>query len=208
MTKFVLTTLVSSLLFCTSARCQDIQAITDDGRKVILKSDGTWKPISSKSLISDSAKESIKKSDSASSVFKPKGDKFQIWYNPSKWHMKKAADSDKPGFEHKDGDIYAMVLAERFSMSLEALRDLAINNARSAAPDAKVIFEEERVVNGKKVLCMKIDGTIAGVQFSYFGYYYAGKGGIIQLITYTSQNLMDEYQGEMAEFLNGLIIKD
>lgn len=208
MTKLFLLTLLSMILYVPAVFGKDVTAITDDGRKVILKNDGTWRPFGSKPASSERAKNINKKVDSSTAVFKPKGDKFQVWYDPSKWHMKKAADSDKPTFEHKDGDVYAMVLAERFSMSLEALRDLAINNAQNVAPDTKVTYEEERLVNGRKVLCLKIDGTIAGVQFTYYGYYYAGKGGIIQLITYTSQNLIDEYQGEMTNFLNGLIIND
>jgi hypothetical protein len=93
-------------------------------------------------------------------------------------------------------------------MTPEALKEIVIKNAQNAAPDAKVVHEDNRIVNGKKVFCMRMEGTVAGVPFIYYGYYYAGKAGIVQLITYTGQNLYPEYESEMTEFLNGLVIND
>lgn len=201
--------LIPMLLCASAAYSQETLAVTEDGRKVLLNSNGSWRPFGSTAPVAPSpAKSPFQKAAGASSVYKSKGDKFQVWYNPSKWHQKKSAENDKPTFEHKDGDIYAMILAERFSMTLDALKDLAIQNAQNVAPDVRVTHEEERVVNGKKILCMSFEGTISGVPFTYFGYYYAGKNGIIQLITYTAQNLFEEYRGEMTEFLNGLKIND
>ncbi len=209
MKNVIFTTLMVLFISASVTYGQDTLAVTEDGRKVLLNSNGTWRLYGSTASVAPSpGKLPFKKADGASSVFKSKGDKFQVWYNPTKWHQKKSADSDKPTFEHKDGDIYAMILAERFSMTLDALRDLAIQNAQNVAPDVRVTHEEERIVNGKKVLCMSFEGTISGVPFTYFGYYYAGKNGIIQLITYTAQNLFEEYRGEMTEFLNGLKINE
>jgi len=207
--KIIFTTMIALFITVSVSHGQETLAVTEDGRKVLLNSNGTWRPFGSTSSVAPSpAKSPFQKAAGASSVYKSKGDKFQVWYNPSKWHQKKSAENDKPTFEHKDGDIYAMILAERFSMTLDALKDLAIQNAQNVAPDVRVTHEEERVVNGKKILCMSFEGTISGVPFTYFGYYYAGKNGIIQLITYTAQNLFEEYRGEMTEFLNGLKIND
>ena len=187
---------------------QDISATTEDGRKVILKKDGTWKFYSASKPSLGNTRNSFQKPEESTSVVKLKGDKFHIWYNPSKWHQNNSADSSKPTFEHKDGDIYAMVIAERFAMTPEALKEFAIKNAQSAAPDIRVTHEENRIVNGKKILCMTMEGTIKGIQFIYYGYYYAGKAGIVQLITYTSPNLYSEYESEMTGFLNGLVVNE
>jgi hypothetical protein len=99
-----------------------------------------------------------------------------------------------------------VVLAERVEMSLEDLKEMAIANAREAAPDIRVIFEENRVVNGKNVLCMKMQGTTQGIRFVYYGYYNAGNAGVIQHLTYAPANLFSEYESVMTEFLNGLVI--
>lgn len=200
---FCILTLFEGLCFS-----QDIPAITEDGRKVLLKKDGTWKFYSASKPSQATSSGSYNKSDEATSAFKAKGDKLLVWFNPVKWHQKKSVETDKPTFVHKDGDVYGMVIAERFAMTPEALKGMAVRNAQKVAPDVKVVHEDNRIVNGKKVLCMKMEGTIEGVQFVYFGYYYAGKAGIVQLITYTAQNLYPEYESDMTEFLNGLVIND
>lgn len=208
MAKFLCVICFTLILFEGVSFSQDIPAITDDGRKVILKKDGTWKFYSATKPAQTTSRGSYNKSDEATSMFKAKGDKLLVWYNPVKWHQKKSSDSEKPTFIHKDGDVYGMVIAERFSMTPDALKEMAIKNAQNAAPDTKVVHEDNRIVNGKKVLCLRMEGTIEGVQFLYYGYYYAGKAGIVQLITYTAQNLYSEYESEMTEFLNGLVIND
>jgi hypothetical protein len=60
--------------------------------------------------------------------------------------------------------------------------------------------------NGKEILCMKIDGTIEQIPFRYYGYYYGGKQGTIQLLTYTGQGLFEKYEADFLDFLNGLEI--
>jgi len=189
---------------------QDIRATTEDGQKVILKKDGSWKFYNASKPSLANTYGSYQKSEEATSVFKAKGDMFLIWFDPSKWHQekKKSADSEKPSFLHKDGDVYAMVLADRFGMELEALKKFAINNAIEVAPNTKVTYEENRIVNGKKVFCMIMEGSIESIPFVYYGYYYTSKVGTVQLVTYTSKNLFSEYKSEMTEFLNGLVIND
>lgn len=208
MTKLLIALFFILTLFEGLCFSRDIPATTEDGRKVILKKDGSWKFYSASSQSQANTSAAYQKPEDSTSVVKARGDKFLVWYNPLKWNQKKSADSDKPTFVHKDGDIYAMILAERYAMTPESLKELALKNALNVAPDTKVTHEEQRIVNGKKVLCMRMDGTIEGIQFSYYGYYYAGKAGIVQLLTYTSPNLFPEYESEMTEFLNGLVIND
>ena len=49
---------------------------------------------------------------------------------------------------------------------------------------------------------MQMDGTIQGIKFSYFGYYYSDKSGSTQLLVYTASNLADKYKIEIENFLN------
>ncbi|MDO9229757.1 MAG: hypothetical protein Q7U03_09345 [Syntrophales bacterium] len=208
MTQFLYFLIISLFIFPGLSYSQDIRATTKDGREVLLKKDGTWKFYSgSKSSL---ASKSIlyKRSNKATRVFNTKGDKFAVWYDPSKWTQQKLDSSSKITFNYKDGDLYGMVLAERISMDPDALKEMAISNALEVAPNTEVTLEENRVVNGKIVLCMRLVGTIKGAQFIYYGYYYTGKEGTIQVLTYTSQNLYPEYESEMMEFLNGLTINN
>jgi hypothetical protein len=207
MERLILGVVILAVLLHGVCYGQDTRATTEDGRKVILKKDGSYKFVDSPKPSTVKSPASYQKPEKATAVFMPKGDRFLIWYDPSVWrHEKKSSDSDKPSFEHRDGDIGAVVLAERVEMSLEDLKEMAIANAREAAPDIRVIFEENRVVNGKNVLCMKMQGTTQGIRFVYYGYYYAGKAGVIQHLTYAPANLFSEYESVMTEFLNGLVI--
>jgi hypothetical protein len=129
-----------------------------------------------------------------------------VWYDAKKWKIS-ASNSEggsRTEFNLLGGDGYAIVIAEGLAIPLTSLKLAAIENAKAASKDAKVVFEESRTVNGIEVLCMQIDGTIQDIPFTYLGYYYGGKLGAIQVITYTGQNLLNKYKQEMEEFLNGL----
>jgi hypothetical protein len=80
-----------------------------------------------------------------------------------------------------------------------------LENARSAAPDVRIIKEEYRTVNGIKLLMIQMQGTIQGINFVYFGYYYSYSGGTVQLLAYTSKQIFDEKEQELEEFLNGFV---
>lgn len=207
MIRLMLTCILTVILPLEFCFAQDINATTEDGRKVVLKKDGTYSLVEQpKNSSKNSA--SYQKPAKSSAVFRPRGDRFLIWYDPSVWREDKPLDPEKHSFTHKDGDVKVIVLAERLEMSLEALKQMALNYARKAAPDVQVIFEENRLVNGKNVLCMKFQGTGEGIKFIFYGYYYAGKAGVAQVVTFTSPSLFSEYESDMTNFLNGLVINE
>jgi hypothetical protein len=91
-------------------------------------------------------------------------------------------------------------------MPIETLRNMALTNAKNAAPDARIVSQETRRVNGHDVSVLQIDGTIQGIRFTYLGYYYSGQEGTIQLITYTAANLFEEYKPQLEQLLDGFTI--
>jgi len=184
----------------------EMGATGDDGRRVILKDDHTWIPEPPKKSTSKGT--TFSKSEKAKSYLPLRGEKFGIWYDPDKWIQAPSDDSNKVQLNHKDGDVYAMIFAERIGMTVEGLKDIAIKNARKVSPNIEVTFEEKRVVNGVEILAMKMQGVIQGIEFVYYSYYYASKGGTIQCITYTSSGLFGEYEKALTDFLNGLTIKE
>jgi hypothetical protein len=181
-------------------------ATTDEGRKVILNSDGTWKYASDKE--SSSAGTEWKKTKNATSVLKGKAGFYELWYNADKWTLN--PDSRHPVAEYqlvnssKEGQ--AMVIAERISVPIETLRKIAIENGKKVSQDLEVTEEQNVMVNGQNFLKMRMLGTIQGIPFAYYGIYWTGKAGCIQLITYTAQNLLEEFQPDFDELLSGLVI--
>ncbi len=186
---------------------QEIMATTTDGRDVSLNPDGTWHYVkeAETSSRSDGGLPQFFKPKSATVLLKGKRVKYGLWYDRSKWLPDQDIDNTSAEFEltHVEGDRYVVIIPERIQIPLETLRIAAIANAKKVAPDTRISFEEKRIVNDRKILCLKMDATIQGIPVSYINYYYSGKAGAVQLMTYTGQNLVEEYQSDIMDLLNG-----
>jgi len=198
-----------ALFFVVLTNAQ-INAITETGDKVILFKDKTWK-YSNDSLnvaieISKNDKLFLKNKESTFLVKSSKSN-IGIWINPKNWTFSKAKP-DSPSefkFNNKNLDVYGMLIAEKIQIPIETLINIAYQNAMEAASDIKIIEKEYRNVNGLDVVMMKMKGTIQGVKFTYYGYYYSNSEGSFQFLTYTSTNMFKDYENEMSDLLNGLV---
>ncbi|MFL1013510.1 hypothetical protein [Flavisericum labens] len=185
-------------------------AVTEKGEEVILFDDGTWKyqngdqlketeiPINPKHFEKD-----------PKSTFLLKSNNFNIGFylNPKIWSFKKSIDNPDAEYELqlKNGDLYGTVISEKVEIPLKTLKSIALENGQSAAPDLKIVKEEYRIVNDNKVLLLQMNGSFQGIKISYYGYYFSNSNGTVQFLTYTSQNLIDNYKKEIENLLNGLI---
>jgi hypothetical protein len=186
---------------------QEIKATTMEGKDVILHPDGTWQYAEEAGTPAQpvSGPPRFFKPKSATHLLKGKHVKYGLWYDRNKWVVDQDIDNVSAEFEltHVGGDRYAVIIPERIQIPLETLKIAAIANAKKAAPDTRVFFEEKRIVNGRKILCLKLDATIQGIPVSYINYYYSGKAGAVQIMAYTGQNLLAEYQSDLMDLLNG-----
>lgn len=197
----------------TIASFAQIKAVTTDGRNVILNANGTWEytnnadPSDWKSVRMNSGV--FRKSSNAKQEVKSKIVNASVFLNSSEWSHKLDNKEGVPEwtFTLKGGSAYGMMITEKAVLELETLAGAALINARAVAPDARIVSQELREVNGKKMICLRLDGTIDGTRFSYLGYYYSSKGGTVQLIMYSVSSVFDRYAAQMEEFLNGLVVK-
>lgn len=202
--------LITCLTLFTQLIHAQINAITETGDEVVLYPNGTWNylndSITEESTIPHNEKEFIKDQNSTFLV-KSKKLNVGIGINPKKWSFSKAIDNEAAEFQFqmRNEDLYAMMITEKVSFPLPTLKNIAIDNARTVSPDIQIIKEEYRKVNGIKVFMMQMKGTIQGVSFFYYGYYYSNTNGTVQLLTYTGDNLFREYSHDMELFLNGLV---
>lgn len=206
MKKLVIT--VIAILF-SNVLFSQIKAITETGDEVILYKNGSWVYVDgSKAEAKELAvnKTKFKKDDLSTFLVKSNKINIGIWINPKEWSFSKEGNNEDSEytFQKRDNDLYALFISEKISIPLESLKDIAVENAKKAAPDARIIFEEMRNVNGNNVLMLKISATIQGIKILYTGYYYSNTNGTIQLITYTSDNLAAAYTTDIETFLNGL----
>lgn len=206
--KELLASLFFMILFSTSVA--QINAITSTGEEVVLYDDGTWKYLNdSLDKIEEIPVNSalFLKSEEATFLVRSKRTNVGIWINPKHWSFKKGEEGEPAEFQfqRKGDDLYGMLIAEKISIPIESLKGIAINNARSVAPDIRVIREEYRTVNGLELLMMQMAGTIQGTKFIYHGYYYSSPSGTVQLLTYTGENLFQQYEERIEDFLNGFV---
>lgn len=203
------------ILILSSATISSAQqrAVTELGEEVILFSDGTWryakqkveetKPIPTNPQI-------FEKDKTASFLLKSKKAKVGFWLDPKAWSFQQATDNPDAEYDLqlKGEDLFGMIITEKMEIPLKSLKSIAIENGRAAAPDLEVVKEEYRNVNGIKVLFLQMNGTLQGIKFSYYGYYYSNQGGTVQFITFTSQQLLKSYEKECDKLLNGLVRMD
>ena len=187
-----------------------INAIADTGDEVILYEDGTWVYVNDNEPDSSEIKlneQEYRKSDRQTFLVKSRNHNFGIWINPREWTFEKSKANgvSEFQFQKKDEGLYRLFVYEKVEIAIKNLKRIAFKNAKSASPDINIVKEEYRIVNGKKVLMMQMRGTIEGMKFLYFGYYYSGPGGAIQLLSYTADNLFEDYNADMELFLNGLV---
>ena len=197
---------VALLLFTFSmAQAQDTQATTSRGERVILHSDGTWSKAEDVPLMNGG---NFTTPAAAKTVLKGKNVKYSLAYDAAKWSIQPESSNADADYElvHSGGDGYAIIIAEKVVLSAEVLRQAAIANAREASPDAAIVHEDERTVNGNTIRCLKINGTVDGVPVSYYNYYYTGKEGAVQIITFTGQDSLADYEKDFIDFLNGFAV--
>jgi hypothetical protein len=207
------TTIFFLILSLSYAQAQIINAVTSEGDEVILYTNGTWEYVTEPDEVPveiRTSKADFSKSESSTFLVKSKKIDVGVWINPKDWSFEKTEQEDAAEytFQKKGEDVYAMLLTERTAIPLLTLRGIALENARGAAPDVRLVDEEYRTVNGLPVLMLQMTGTIQGIEFTYFGYYFSNEKGTVQFVTYTALNLFKDYKADMEEILNGLVTID
>jgi hypothetical protein len=198
-------------LFLLNISFAQQKAVTESGEEVILYNDKTWKYLNDEenkeNIISLNSKK-FTKDENSTFLLKSKKLNVGFWLDPKVWSFKKSTNNPDAEYEFqlKDGDLYGMVITEKVEIPIETLKSIAFENAKSAAADIKIVKEEYRNVNGLKLLFLQMDGTIQGIKFSYYGYYFSNANGTVQFLTYTSQVLLNTYVKECEALLNGLVV--
>lgn len=203
--------IIAFLAFCLQLSNAQINAVTSNGDEVILYYNGTWR-YTKDSLVVDSEIKTnetpFEKDKKLTFLVKSNKVNVGVWINPKEWTFNKGPEGEAAeyNFSKKAGDLYAILITEKLEMPLETLKNIAIHNARSAAPDIRVTKEEYRTVNGQKLLLMQMSGTIQGMRFIYYSYYFSSPNGTIQLIAYTGESLFKSSLNDIEQFLNGFVV--
>lgn len=198
-----------AFLGCITLSAQQ-KAVTELGEEVLLYQNGTWKYANVEDEIAKDTPvnpDPFVKDEDATFLLKSKVTNVGVWLDPTEWSFQKSKDNPEAEYELqlKGEDLYGMIITEKLEIPIENLKEIALENGRDAAPDLEVIQEEYRTVNDQKVLFLQLNGTLQGIKFTYYGYYYSSPTGTVQFITYTSQGLLKSYIEDCEKILNGFV---
>ncbi len=201
---------LTGLIMFTSSSYAQQSAVTQTGEQVTLYNDGTWTYVNKDSINTNEIvtnPEKYSRSDNSSFLLKSTRLGVGCYMDPKKWSFKRGEETDAAEYEINDipNGLYGMMITEKLDLPLESLANIALDNARDAAPDVRVIKKEYRMVNGLKVLMMRMTGTIQNIKFSYYGYYYSTLKGATQFLVYSSEDIVDQHVSDIEELLNGFV---
>jgi len=197
-----------------------VKARTPNGTPVILYPDGTWKYDTSKKTVVI-ALDSTKRRDSiptnpqifqvsafATHLVKSKVVDLGVYVDNNLWGIRTCSinEDGEMRFLDKADNCYAVMITEPTEGGvLDDMEWFVLNSARNLAPDAEIVTKEYRMVNGIKVLCLGLKGTIKSLKIEELSYSYADESGIIQLSAWTTQKKFSKNYGILARFLSGLV---
>ncbi len=127
-------------------------------------------------------------------------------YDPEKWKQTPSHEAGHFALSHSSAKGHALIIAEPIAVPLYSTQDVALANAQAVDPSAKVVFRDQRKVNGVVLRILKIEAEVDAVPMVYWGYYYADPNSTVQVVTYTEKALLPEHEDDFREFLNGLAV--
>lgn len=200
-----------------NTKAQEI-AVTLRGDSIVLFANGTWDFLDNYQRGLGNAKEDIPFNDQifttpSKSTRKINGfdNLYEVWYDNNKWQRLTPAEINAEAdiaLKLLDGDVYAMILFEEMEIPVENLANIAVSNAVAAAPDVVVTGKEYRKVNDNTVIWMRMEGSPQGMKIVYYSYYCSNSKGSLQFVTFTGQNIIDRYQKDIEDLLNGLVFSE
>jgi len=131
---------------------------------------------------------------------------ISLRYDPDLWSQTASDDDGHLALAHSSGDAHVLVIAERIAVPRGSVEDVALENAQSVDPNAKIVSRPQRRINGVDVRFLKIEAEVNGVPMVYWGCFYSGEYGTVQIVTYTAKALLPEYEKEFMDFLNGFMV--
>ena len=127
-------------------------------------------------------------------------------YDPDQWRPMASPGDGQFAFSRSSSGAQALVISEPTAVPLDAIQDVALANAQSVDPNATMVFRYRKWVKGVAWWFLKIKATVGNIPMVYWGYFYAGEGGTVQIVTYTEKSRLPEYEKSFTDFLDGLTI--
>ena len=129
-----------------------------------------------------------------------------LQYDPNRWEQTASDNDGQWVLAHSSGEGHALVIAERIAVPRGSVEDVALANAQSVDPKARIVFRQQRRVNGVDVRFLKIEAFVNAVPMAYWGCFYGGEYGTVQVVTYTAKAQLPAYEKDFMDLFDGLMV--
>lgn len=146
--------------------------------------------------------------DGALTIYVSPEHPYSLSRDPAAWLPAQAEEGDYDlVLTHRSGKAAAAVIAFKEGGTLDLLREAAIERAKLAASDSKVVSERRETKDGAEILRMRTAGTVDGVPTTYIGAYWIGGGQVVQLVAQAATADLPQVQKDVESLLDGLHIR-
>lgn len=130
---------------------------------------------------------------------------FRLIYKPTKWRVQKNT-TDVFELTHVKGAAYARFIIGQRRLSTEKLVEVAIEDFKKADAGAHEISREPKTIDGVTIISLRVEAVPRGVPLTFWGYYFGGDAGTVQILTYVGSSSFEKYEPDLGELLDGLQI--
>ncbi|MEM9918426.1 MAG: hypothetical protein AAF990_10045 [Bacteroidota bacterium] len=202
-----------------------ITAVTEKGDTIYVYNDGTWTftddreqkadPIGlnflNEELRVDTLEGSFTVSENAQKEVISRLGTFRLKYDDKNWNRVPAGTLNaeaEMAFKHKEKEIYAIIIAEEIEVGLENIVKIAVKNMKDrTGSDIQQHKTQLKTVNNVPLINGVYGISASGLELTFDSYYYSGKAGTIQFLSWTGSSLYPKYADIIEEFHNGLVIE-
>ncbi len=182
-----------------------IKAITDTGDEIILLDNKTWRYKIEKNKIDFDTNKNSSETNNSNSLIKSDIGDFGVNINPNiiktnSYSFNKDAEFT---FVSKDGKFWALFMTEKISVPLKFIKDFKIKSMKEKTDSLEILQEDDRIVNGMKIMHVKLKGTSKNFNFIYCIYFASSDSSTSQLFSYCLESDFENNRENMYKFLNG-----
>lgn len=147
----------------------------------------------------------IKNNADSLSVLQGRG---TLWYEPAEWKRERTGEAGVAQFANRNGYVYGRIITESVVIPLADLENVAIANAQSVDPNAKIVSRSVRMVNGVRMSVLRIDATIEKTPIVFIGHYYSDRSGTLQIIGWSSRALIESARPVIDSLVSGFQLRN
>tara|TARA_B110000977_G_C11072169_1_gene489897 strand:+ start:284 stop:1828 length:1545 start_codon:yes stop_codon:yes gene_type:complete len=137
-------------------------------------------------------------------IVKLNEDLFTISFNEQEWEVQsenfsEAGDLSLIG----QGDTFIQIISEGSELTYDYMEEFIFEYIKDVDTNSQIIGKGFREVNGINMLWLQVQAEVDGLKIIYYYHVFTGTQGSIQIMGWTTENLMDRRAELIDNFVSG-----